>query len=146
MNVSAEAKKIVDALLNQPSATINTSELIHLFHSGSALMSAVNELSRQEIVDFVHPEVSMTDKGKTIFGHPSLEEELPVVPVPPSPSFISQMLVNWKKLLAGLSAILAFIWIVLSQVLAPQSYCPKLPIVVSDWLAPCANLGIGETK
>ena len=37
-------------------------------------------------------------------------------------------------------AFIAFVWVLLSQVIAPESYCPLLPSTVAEWFAPCASM------
>mgnify|MGYP000330201601 CR=1 FL=1 len=144
--VSRDSRKVVDALLQSPQAVVYVNELVNHFNSGATLMNAVTTLSRQGLVDYVDPEIRLTDKGKNVFGHHSYGAEGVTLQMPPDPSLFCRLKKYPKSLFTFGMALLGFFWFLFSQVLSPSWICPKLPNYAQDALARCGQLQAGENK
>jgi hypothetical protein len=136
---TADAELVLNLLLENKSASLETIEIVNSkrWSSGAQIKKAINELEKEGLVTFSETAgvVRMT-KGAILklkhFNRADLVSAIERAKYIISP--------YWKTGLAVVSAIVAFAWLMLSQVLAPEKYCEAIPTLAADWLAKCAAL------
>jgi hypothetical protein len=139
--------------------------LLQMVAEGDGDFVTLNDLQTRSVMILKDLKEAGYIDGKTLFGgsanyritslgekHMSeiqrelAEEEVSFLVPPDDPISWSAI---WKRaglLGSSVVAITGFIWIMLSQVVAPSAYCPQLPEALKTWLAPCVSLPTGEEK